>query len=80
MNIVAIHKISDPARFWAPADLPEGFRVLTALPNEDGTRGICVWEAESLEAVERLVESAYGDVSQNEFFELDTQHAQGVPA
>jgi hypothetical protein len=80
MNIVAIHTISDPARFWAPAELPAGFQVVTALPNEDGTRGVCVWEAESLEAVKQLVESAYGDVSQSEFFELNTQNAMGVPA
>jgi hypothetical protein len=47
MHIVAIHEISDPETFWGAAegmDLPEGTTLHSAIPNEDGTRAVCVWE------------------------------------
>jgi hypothetical protein len=82
MHVVVIHRISDPEKFWGAAsesELPEGVTLHSALPNDDGSRAVCLWEADSLDAVQQLVEDAVGDVSNNEFFEVNAQNAQGLP-
>jgi hypothetical protein len=81
MHIVAIHSISDPKGFWSGSlDLPEGTTLQSALPNNDGTKGVCVWKSDSVETVTRLVESAAGEISDNEYFEVNANQAQGLPA
>jgi hypothetical protein len=83
MHVVAIHSISDPDKFWETADEskpPEGVALHSAFPNEDGSRAVCLWEADSLDTVRQLVEDTVGDVSSNEFFEVNAGNAQGLPA
>jgi hypothetical protein len=80
MHIVAIHQISDPETFWGGSlDLPEGTTLHSAIPNGDGSRAVCVWESDSVDTVRDLVESAAGDISKNEYFEVNAQKAQGLP-
>jgi hypothetical protein len=76
--IVAIHDISDPDRFWNAADpstIPPEVALHATYPRDDGSRAVCLWEADSVETVRNLIESTVGDASQNEFFEADPQHA-----
>jgi hypothetical protein len=82
--IVAIHNISDPERFWGAAgasEPPPGFTLHSSYPRTDGSRAVCLWEAESVDAVRDLIASVTGDASDNEFFEVDTRHAglRGLP-
>jgi hypothetical protein len=82
MHIVAIHEISDPETFWAAAegmDLPEGTTLHSAIPNEDGTRAVCVWESGSVDTVRDFVDGKVGRVSNNEFFAVNEQNAAGLP-
>ena len=82
MHVAVIHQISDPEKFWAAADeseLPEGVTLHSALPNNDGSRAVCLWEADSVDAVSQLVEESAGDVSSNEYFEVNADNAQGLP-
>ena len=84
MYITVIHTIHDPEKFWRPdlADLiPEGVSLHQALPNADGSRAACLWEAESQEEVKKVVEGNVGPpISDNEYFEVNEQNAQGLPA
>lgn len=81
MHVIAIHSISDPDRFWGTApDLPDGTTLHSAFPNQNGSRAVCVWEADSLDKVKQVVEGAVGDVSSNEYFEVNADNAQGLPA
>jgi hypothetical protein len=76
--IVAIHDISDPDRFWnaaAASTPPPDIALHATYPRSDGSRAVCLWEADSVETVRNLVESTMGDASRNEFFEADPQHA-----
>jgi len=84
--IVAIHNIADPGRFWSSAaeatpNLPPGVSLHTTYPQRDGSRAVCLWEAESVDVVRKLVDGATGDASRNEFLEVDPEHAgaQGLP-
>ena len=82
--IVAIHDISDPERFWGAAgasEFPPGITLHSSYPRSDGSRAVCLWEADSVDAVRELIAGATGDASDNEFFEVDTRHANvlGLP-
>ena len=83
MNIIAIHKISDPAKFWevlgSNNQLPEGVKVQGMLPGTDGSIAVCIWQADSLETVKNIVVSAVGKYSSNEFFAVDASKAFGLP-
>jgi hypothetical protein len=45
-----------------------------------GPRAICVWKADSVDALKTFVEDSAGDISTNEFFPVNEQNAQGLPA
>ncbi len=82
MHIVAIHEISDPQTFWGAAeglDLPQGTTLHSAIPNNDGTRAVCVWESDSVDTVRDFVDGNVGQVSKNEFFAVNEQNAMGLP-
>jgi hypothetical protein len=81
MYVIAIHSISDPKAFWGgQLDLPEGTTLQSALPNGDGTRGVCIFESDSVDTVRNLVESAAGQISTNEYFKVNAQNALGLPS
>jgi hypothetical protein len=82
MHVIAIHAISDPEKFWAAAaelELPQGTTLHSAIPNRDGSRAVCVWESDSLDTVRDFVESNAGDISDNEYYEVNEQNAMGLP-
>jgi hypothetical protein len=82
MYVIADHRISDPERFFeaaASTPVPEGMTLHSVLPSGDGSRAVCLWEADSSEAVKELVENTVGDSSDNEFFEVNAENAQGLP-
>lgn len=85
MFIIAQHSISDPERFSSAVqagmqDLPADVHLHSSIPSSDGSRATCLWEADSLDAVRTLVEDSVGDVSANEYYEVDAQGALGLPA
>jgi hypothetical protein len=84
MFIVAQHQISDPATFWstvqeAAPTLPSDVKLRQVLPNAQGTEAICLWEADSVDAVREVVEGSVGAVSTNTFFTVDSARAVGLP-
>jgi hypothetical protein len=83
MYVLAIHRISNPAKFWeilqGAGPLPPGIAVHQTLPNADGTTAVCLWKADSLATVRAIVDGAVGQFSENELFEVDAEAAQGLP-
>jgi hypothetical protein len=81
MHIVAIHSISNPEAFWSgQLDLPRGTTLPGVIPSGDGTRGVCIFESDSLETVRTLVDGATGQVSTNEYYEVNALNALGLPS
>ena len=87
MIIVVNHKINNTADFWASAQksLPElpasGVqRVLQVMPNADMTQATCVWEADSIDALNTYLRSKVSDWSEESYYELNSAAAMGVPA
>ena len=82
MHIVAIHNISDPERFWGAvqqAEIPADIQLHSTLPNDGGSKAVCLWEADSQDAVRDLVEGVVGGFSNNEYFEIAAENAIGLP-
>jgi hypothetical protein len=85
MFVVAVHTIEDPQGFWEAAQAgistpPEGVTLHSALPNADGSKAICVWEADSEQTVRATVEDMVGAYSSNDYFEVEAKNAIGLPA
>jgi hypothetical protein len=83
MYVTVIHTIHDPEAFWgrteAAENPPEGIALHSVFPNADGSRAVCLWEADSTEAVKNLIEDTVGDVSSNDYFDVNADNAQGLP-
>jgi len=82
MHVVAIHTIKDPQGFFQAIQsepLPQGMALHYTLPNDDNSRMVCLWEADSLESVEELVNRTVGEYSDNEFFQVRPDAAQDLP-
>ena len=83
MHVIAFHNISQPEPFFAAAQstpIPQGMALRSMIPSSDHSRCVCVWEADSQHAVADLVERTVGEYSSNEYFEVDSTLAQGLPA
>jgi hypothetical protein len=89
MHAVIRHYVKDPAK-WDQSiknimatieqhRLPSGLKPLAFLPGADGRNADCVWEADSLGSLKEFVERETGAAARNEYFELNYEHAIGLP-
>jgi hypothetical protein len=92
MYVVVQHRIEDPEAAFSRGEklikgegAPPGVRGLQFYPSTDGSAVTCLWEAESVQAVQEYVDSTLGDSSQNTCYEVDADQAfaerpLGLPA
>jgi hypothetical protein len=85
MFISVHHKINKPADFWASAQksLPElpvsGVkRIINVFPSNDMTEATCIWEADSIDSLDKYLRSKVSDWSQETYFEINTANAMGL--
>lgn len=80
MYIVAQHHIKDPARFWSLSPQGPGApRLQAAYPSNDKTKGVCLWESDSIDALRDSIDPLVGDAAENTYFEVDAEFAIGLP-
>ena len=80
MYVISIHSVSDPDAFWGEQlELPEGTQLPIVAPSSDGSRGVCVFKSDSVSTVRNLVEGAAGGISNNEYYAINEDNAQGLP-
>jgi hypothetical protein len=75
MYVLIDHSISDPDSFFNTAEsalsqMPPTIKLHHTFPTMDGTRAICVWEANTIDEVRNFIEPAVGRFSRNEYFEV----------
>ena len=83
MYVVVQHTISDPAAFWNAADprtLSPEVKLHHTFPTPDGTRAVCIWEAQTVDAVRNLLEPLVGRVSRNEYFPVENREGFAKPS
>lgn len=84
MYVVVNHTISDASRFWATAqsataDLPAGLKVIHTFPSPDGHRAVCVWEADSVDAVRRFLDPTTSGMAHNDYLEAPNKEGLAMP-
>lgn len=76
MYVSVHHAITDPQK-WNQAtksimamtqqgQLPQGLKGLMYLPSTDGHKADCVWEANSVDALKKFLDSQTGTAARNE--------------
>ena len=84
MHLGVVHEIRDPAG-WdrvmsGDLNLPPGFALLGSVTQDDVTRGMCIWEAPSLDELQRLLDGAFGEAVVNDCFVADSARSVNLPA
>jgi len=82
MYVVVQHRIKDPQSAFERGEklvrnegAPEGAVGLQFYPSADGTAVTCLWEAESVESIQRYVDATLGESSENTCYAVDAEHA-----
>lgn len=84
MYVVVNHEINDAPRFWATAEsattgLPAGLKVIHTLPSPDGRKAVCVWEANTVDAVRNFLDPVTAGMARNEYFQVLNKEGIAIP-
>lgn len=84
MFVAVQHNISHPEAFWARAkeivpNLPAHLKLHQCFPNKTGSRGVCIWEGESVRAVQTYLDGQVGHVSSNDYYEVENLDGVALP-
>jgi hypothetical protein len=84
MFVAVEHTIQDPEAFWARAgeivpNLPASVKLHQCFPNKAGTRGICIWEGESVRAIQTYLDGQVGRFSSNDYYEVENKESIALP-
>lgn len=84
MFIIADHFINDPDAFWSTVkakmnDIPSELHLHAVYPSSDMRRAVCVWDAETVDAVDRFLTQTFGDIVRNECYRINAEAAIGMP-
>lgn len=84
MLVIAQHKINDPEKFWSMAEsitttLPLYLKLHSVFPSMDKKSGTCIWEAASVNDVQKFLDENVGSISENFCYEVNQQASIGLP-
>jgi hypothetical protein len=84
MYVVAKHRIRDVEVFFSVSQeaaevAPAGVYGRQFCPSRDRSEAVCLWEADSVAAVENYLNELIGGAAENEYFEVGAEHAIGLP-
>jgi hypothetical protein len=83
MFVVVEHTITDPDVFFAlaarVAEAPSGIKGLQFFPSINKNRAVCLWQADSIEALKGFLEPLSAQSSRNTYYEVDSTKAMGLP-
>ena len=86
MYVAVVHNVKDPQALLSrgeglgdPSNAPAGVIPRQFCPSKDLSAATCVWEADSMDTVRDYVDGTLGDSSEQSYFEINTEFAQGLP-
>jgi hypothetical protein len=89
MHTVIHHTINDSAKWDQSTQrimsmieqqkLPKGLKPLEYLPSVDGSKAVCVWEADSINALKEFMDRESAGAARNDYFEVKVENAIGLP-
>jgi hypothetical protein len=84
MYVVAMHRIKNVEAAFSRGEklmkndgAPSGVRVLQFYPSRDRREVTCLWEAPSVDLVQKYVDATLGDSSVNTCYDVDSEFAFG---
>ena len=84
MHLGVIHTIRDRAAsdsaLNGAGELPSGFALLGSVTQDDASRAICIWDAPSLDDLQRMLDGMFGAASVNDCFAADPARSMNLPA
>lgn len=85
MLVIAHHDVQDPQSFWSAAQkvtsmLPPNLKLHSVFPSKDMKSGTCVWEAPSVNDVQKFLDDNVGEFSNNFCYEVDEANSMGLPS
>jgi hypothetical protein len=84
MYVVVHHRVTDREKFLATdpqviaGNAPSGVALHHFLPSRDASAADCLWEPESLDALRDYLDPATRGITQNTYFEVDSDSALGL--
>jgi hypothetical protein len=89
MHVAIHHIITDPQKWQQVTQklmqlveqnrMPQGLKPLLYLPSTDGRKADCLWDVTSVEALRSFLDREIGTSARNEYFQINTQEAFGLP-
>jgi hypothetical protein len=89
MHVGIHHTINDEAKWKRTTEsvmqkvegntLPKGLKPVLFLPATNQKVTFCLWEGDSIDAVRKFIDGESGNAARNEYFEVDTKNAIGLP-
>jgi hypothetical protein len=83
MFIVVEHTITNPDAFFGLAkrvgEAPSGIKALQFFPSTSKDRAVCLWQANSVDALKGFLEPLSGQSSRNSYYAVDSTRAMGLP-
>lgn len=85
MFIVVEHDITNQDAFFGAAEdvvnqAPADAKPVQFFPSTDSTRAVCLWQAESVDAVKNYLAKKLGASSKDTYYAVDSKAAIGLPA
>lgn len=82
MYVIVNHQLTDPPtafergnRLMSGEGAPPGVRVLQFFPSAAGDAVTCLWQSDSVAAVQTYVDTTLGDASRNTCYEVNAEQA-----
>lgn len=83
MFVLVEHTISNSDAFFGLVskvdEAPSGLKTLQFLPSTSRDRAVCLWEANSVDALKGFLEPLSAQYSRNTYYEVDSKSAIGLP-
>jgi hypothetical protein len=86
MYVIAQHEVKDPQNFWDRAGkeaiaLPSHLKLRHCFPTTDGSRAVCLWEADSVRSIEEFfADNGLNENSSNTFFAVENKEGIALPS
>jgi hypothetical protein len=85
MHLGVVHTILDSAAWDSVVngeseEFPPGFVLLGSVTQDDVSRAICIWDAPSVDALQRMLDEMFGEAAVNDCFVADQARSINLPA
>jgi hypothetical protein len=84
MHLGAVHTIRDRAEWErvmsGEINFPPGFVLHGSITQDDVSRAVCIWDAPSVDDLQRYLDGLFGAAAVNDCFVADSARSINVPA